>query len=105
MASEGNEDDEYIKKSFGKKVTELKAMKGPTPPPEPSVRDQLLARYYALLKEKKELRKRNNQAQTNICQYLRKHNIDLFSSATDPDKSQVLFFTLHCGHLYIVVIF
>ena len=43
----------------------------------------LLERYYSLLKEKKELRKRNNQAQTNICNYLRKHNIDLTSQGAE----------------------
>jgi uncharacterized protein YpiB (UPF0302 family) len=37
--------------------------------------------------KKRELKKRNAQAQTNICQYLRKHNIDL-SPMGHSDKSQ-----------------
>ena len=58
-----------------------------TPTPPEAHREELLERYHALLKEKKELRRRNNQAQTNICNYLRKHNIDLFPPI--KDKNQV----------------
>ena len=57
-------------------------------PSTPKRKEALLQQYYALMKEKRELRKRNAQAQTNICQYLRKHNIDLFSHM-GADKSQV----------------
>ncbi len=33
-------------------------------------------RYHQYQKERRELRKRNLQAQTNIAQYMRKHNIE-----------------------------
>lgn len=89
--------DQVIKHSFKKFTTELDAGKAaaaladlqrPVTPPEKR-RQNLLDKYHALLKEKRELRKRNAQAQTNICQYLRKHNIDLFPHLTELDKSQV----------------
>jgi hypothetical protein len=43
-------------------------------------------RYHQYQKERRELRRRNIQAQTNIAQYLRKHNID--QQIHDADKSQ-----------------
>ena len=58
-----------------------------TPSPDPAeAREELLEKYNALLKERKELKRRNGQAQTNICNYLRKHSIDLFPRV---EKSQV----------------
>ena len=50
-------------------------------------RDELLDQYHSLYKEKRDLRKRNIQAQTNIVQYFRRHKMDLFSSKEDvsPD--------------------
>ena len=95
---EGN--DEVIKHTFKKFTTELDAKKIKTmvtepvrtPTPPEKRRQDLLDKYHALLKEKRELKKRNAQAQTNICQYLRKHNIDLFPHL-EVDKSQVLFFS------------
>ena len=71
---------------FGPKRTET--------PPQKVRREDLLEKYHSLLKEKKELRKRNAQAQTNICQYLRKHNIDLFPHL-EADKSQVHMTKMH----------
>ena len=58
-----------------------------SPSPDPAeAREDLLEKYNALLKERKELRRRNVQAQQNICNYLRKHSIDLFPPV---EKSQV----------------
>ena len=56
-------------------------------------RQELIDRYHSLLREKRELRKRNAQAQTNICQYLRKHSIDLFPPIAD--RSQVNIYSLY----------
>ena len=82
--------EEIIKRSFRKFATELDAQKPKedSRPSTPKRKEALVQQYYALMKEKRELRKRNAQAQTNICQYLRKHNIDLFSHM-GADKSQV----------------
>jgi hypothetical protein len=45
-------------------------------------------RYHQYQKERRELRKRNLQAQTNIAQYLRKHNIDqMIHDAADKSQS------------------
>ena len=73
-------DEEVIKHTFKKFTTELdvKKVSAQMKSAEPT-REDLLEKYHQLLKEKRDLRKRNAQAQTNICQYLRKHNIDLFS--------------------------
>ena len=85
-------DEGIIKHSFKRFTTELdqfRRAKSETPsePSGPS-REELIEKFHALAKEKKELRKRHAQAQTNICQYLRKHNIDLFPRL-EADKSQV----------------
>ena len=82
--------DEIIRKfAFKKFATELDTKpKEESRPSTPKRKEALVQQYYALMKEKRELRKRNAQAQTNICQYLRKHNIDLFSHM-GADKSQV----------------
>ena len=66
-------------------------------PSTPKRKEALVQQYYALMKEKRDLRKRNAQAQTNICQYLRKHNIDLFSHM-GADKSQVYYKSLAAGY-------
>ncbi len=71
----------------GLKVGDLRSR--PPTPPEKKRREELLEKYHSLQKEKRELRKRNAQAQTNICQYMRKHSIDLFP-ALDPDLTQVI---------------
>ena len=61
-------------------------------------RQELIDRYHSLLREKRELRKRNAQAQTNICQYLRKHSIDLFPPIAD--RSQVNIYSLYIFTYY-----
>ena len=63
-------------------------------------RQELIDRYHSLLREKRELRKRNAQAQTNICQYLRKHSIDLFPPIAD--RSQVNIYINHF-HIYYLL--
>jgi dynactin complex subunit len=74
-------------------MVKAKTVTPPTPIDHAKLRDNLLEKYQSLQREKRELRKRNAQAQTNICQYLRKHSIDLFASA-DPDKSQVCYLVI-----------
>ncbi len=45
-----------------------------------------MERFYACQKERRELRRRNAQAQTNIAQHFRRHKLNLFPS--DPQRSQ-----------------
>ena len=79
--------NEFIKHTFGKSKPDLyKHLEQ-----ENEYRKELIDRYHALLREKRELRKRNAQAQTNICQYLRKHSIDLFPPQA-AEKSQVFIY-------------
>ena len=83
--------EELLKRSFRGFTAKMDAQKPKeedSRPSTPKRKEALLQQYYALMKEKRDLRKRNAQAQTNICQYLRKHNIDLFSHL-GADKSQV----------------
>ena len=89
-AEEPKPEAAIMKKTFGGFAAKMAAQKPKedSRPSTPKRKEALLQQYYALMKEKRELRKRNAQAQTNICQYLRKHNIDLFSHM-GADKSQV----------------
>ena len=94
--------EEIIKRGFAgfrKFATELDTQKpkDDSRPSTPKRKEALVQQYYALMKEKRDLRKRNAQAQTNICQYLRKHNIDLFSHM-GADKSQVYYKSLAAGY-------
>ncbi|XP_071747160.1 uncharacterized protein [Lepeophtheirus salmonis] len=52
-------------------------------------REEMTEMYHALIKEKRELRKRNAQAQTNIVQYFRKHKMDLFSGKTESNPEHL----------------
>ncbi len=52
-----------------------------------TVRDELVERYYQYQKERRELKRRNLQAQTNIVQYLRKHKINNLTHAGPPDMA------------------
>ncbi|XP_059079655.1 uncharacterized protein LOC131877856 [Tigriopus californicus] len=49
-------------------------------------RDDLLEKYYHYQKERREIRRRNIQAQVNIAQYFRKHQMNMFPS--DHERSQ-----------------
>ena len=49
-------------------------------------RDELVERYYAHQKDRRELRRRNLQAQTNIAQFFRRHKLNPFPS--DAERSQ-----------------
>ena len=52
-------------------------------------REGLIETYHRLQKQKKDLRKRNLQAQTNIAQYMRKHGIQIIhGNPFDFDRSQ-----------------
>ena len=41
-------------------------------------RDELLRQFYQCQKDRRELKRRNLQAQTNIAQYFRKHKLNPF---------------------------
>ena len=49
-------------------------------------RDDLIERYYQHQKDRRELRRRNLQAQTNIAQFFRRHKMNPFPS--DAERSQ-----------------
>ena len=52
-------------------------------------RDGLIETYHRLQKQKKDLRKSNLQAQTNIAQYMRKHGMEIIHGhPLDFDRSQ-----------------
>ena len=50
-------------------------------------REALLETFHKLQKERRDLRKRNLRAQTNIAQYMRKHGVDIVT-LHDADRSQ-----------------
>ena len=91
------EPNEFFKHTFGRGKTDFRKQQQQAQQAEDDevneARQELIDRYHSLLREKRELRKRNAQAQTNICQYLRKHSIDLFPPIAD--RSQVNIYINH----------
>ena len=50
-------------------------------------RDELLRQFYQCQKDRRELKRRNLQAQTNIAQYFRKHKLNPFPSDKRSDDA------------------
>ena len=88
------EPNEFFKHTFGRGKTDFRKQQQQAQQAEDDevneARQELIDRYHSLLREKRELRKRNAQAQTNICQYLRKHSIDLFPPIADRSQVNII---------------
>ena len=52
-------------------------------------REELIERYYAYQKDKRELKRRNLQAQTNIAQFFRKHKLNPYPGEAQRTQTAV----------------